>query len=38
VLDEGDVVGARGRLLAFGSELDRLLDTHWPEEHPAGRG
>jgi len=37
-LSEGDLVGARSRLMAFGAHLDRLLDDHWPEEHPASRG
>jgi hypothetical protein len=34
-LAAGDRVGARGRLMALGSHLDRLLDRHWPEERPA---
>lgn len=28
-----DEVQARGRLMAFASELDPLLDEHWPVEH-----
>ncbi len=32
------LTGARGRLMAFGVQLDRLLDEHWPEEHPVASG
>lgn len=29
-----DEIQARGRLLAFASQLDALLDQHWPDEQP----
>jgi len=35
-IQKDDVVGARGRLLSFGSSLDPLLAERWPEERPAG--
>jgi len=34
-LSRGELVAARSRLVDFGARLDRLLDQHWPEEHPA---
>jgi EpsI family protein len=30
-----DTIAARGRLLAFGSQLDPLLASHWPREEAA---
>jgi EpsI family protein len=32
-LQAGGEIAARGRLMAFASELDPLLDEHWPVEH-----
>ena len=32
-LQAGGEVAARGRLMAFASQLDPLLDEHWPVEH-----
>ena len=34
-LRDGDLVQARGRLLAFASALDPMLAERWPEERPA---
>jgi EpsI family protein len=32
----GDEIFARTRLIEFASELDPLLETHWPSEQPRG--
>jgi len=32
-----DEITARGRLLSFADELDRLLDEHWPTESAAAQ-
>lgn len=34
VIEEGDMIAARGRLLAFSSLLDPILANHWPTETP----
>jgi hypothetical protein len=34
-LADGDVVGARGRLMAFASQLDPLIGERWPLEFEA---
>jgi hypothetical protein len=34
----GDVDAARARLVAFASELDRLVERRWPVERPSSDG